>query len=118
MQEIGDRDALAVVAALKRRRGGEQLLAYRAGRGWADCSADEVNGYIAEHAGGPFTAKDFRTWNATVLAAVALAVRAADRREGDPSRGATARWRARSRRSRPTWATRRRCVAPPMSTRA
>ena len=73
VQEIDDRDALGVVAALKRRRGGEQLLAYRAGRGWADCSAGEVNTYIAEHAGGPFTAKDFRTWHATALAAVALA---------------------------------------------
>ena len=76
VQEIDDRDALAVVAALKRRRGGEQLLAYRAGRGWADCSAEEVNTYIAEHADGPFTAKDFRTWHATVLAAAALAARA------------------------------------------
>jgi len=76
VQEIDDRDALAVVAALKRRRGGEQLLAYRAGRGWADCSAEEVNTYIAEQADGPFTAKDFRTWHATVLAAAALAARA------------------------------------------
>jgi DNA topoisomerase-1 len=76
VQEIDDRDALEVIAALKRRRGGEQLLSYRDGRGWADCSAEEVNTYIAEHAGGPFTAKDFRTWHATVLAAVALAARA------------------------------------------
>jgi DNA topoisomerase IB len=76
VQEIDDRDALEVVAALKRRRGGEQLLAYRAGRGWADCSAAEVNTYIAEYAGGPFTAKDFRTWHATVLAAAALAAHA------------------------------------------
>jgi len=75
VQEIDDRDALEVVAALKRRRGGEQLLAYRAGRGWADCSAEEVNTYIADHAGGPFTAKDFRTWHGTVLAATALAAR-------------------------------------------
>ncbi len=78
VQEIADRDALAVVAALKRRRSGDQLLAYHAGRGWAECSADDVNGYIAEHSGAAFTAKDFRTWNATVLAAVALAVRAGE----------------------------------------
>ncbi len=76
VQEISDRDALAVVAALKRRRAGQQLLAYRAGGEWVDCSADEVNAYIAEHTGGSFTAKDFRTWNATVLAAAALAARA------------------------------------------
>jgi DNA topoisomerase I len=32
-----------------------------------------VNAYLKQHTGGAFTAKDFRTWNATVLAAVALA---------------------------------------------
>ena len=36
-------------------------------------SAD-INAFIQEVTGGDFTAKDFRTWNATVLAAVALAV--------------------------------------------
>jgi DNA topoisomerase IB len=35
--------------------------------------ADEVNGYLKDRAGGDFSAKDFRTWNATVLAAVAVA---------------------------------------------
>jgi DNA topoisomerase IB len=67
---------LAVVEVLKRRRSGERLLAYRAGRDWSELTADEVNAYIAQHASGRFTAKDFRTWNATALAAVALAVRA------------------------------------------
>jgi DNA topoisomerase IB len=33
-----------------------------------------VNAYVKRAAGGDFTAKDFRTWNATVLAAIALAV--------------------------------------------
>jgi DNA topoisomerase I len=32
-----------------------------------------VSSYIARHAGGPFTAKEFRTWNATVLMALLLA---------------------------------------------
>ena len=76
VQEIADRDVLAVVEVLKRRRSGERLLAYRAGRDWSELTADEVNAYIARHASGRFTAKDFRTWNATALAAVALAVRA------------------------------------------
>jgi DNA topoisomerase-1 len=73
VQEITDQDALAVVTALKRRRGGTQLLAYRTADGWTELHADEVNAYVKQHAGGAFTAKDFRTWNATVLAAVALA---------------------------------------------
>ena len=35
--------------------------------------AEDVNAHIKALAGGEFTAKDFRTWNATVLAAAALA---------------------------------------------
>ncbi|HXN37292.1 MAG TPA: hypothetical protein VN892_04585, partial [Solirubrobacteraceae bacterium] len=50
-----------------------QLLAYRAVDGWRELTAEEVNAYLKRKSGGPFTAKDFRTWNATVLAATALA---------------------------------------------
>lgn len=32
-----------------------------------------MSSYIASHAGGHFTAKEFRTWNATVLMALLLA---------------------------------------------
>jgi DNA topoisomerase IB len=37
-------------------------------------TAADINDYLREISGGDFTAKDFRTWNATVLAAVGLAV--------------------------------------------
>jgi DNA topoisomerase I len=73
VQAIADTDALAVVSALKRRRAGSQLLAYRDAHAWVEIHAEDVNAYIKDHSGGDFTAKDFRTWNATVLAAVALA---------------------------------------------
>jgi DNA topoisomerase-1 len=73
VQAITDVDALEVVAELKRRRAGSQLLAYRGSQGWVEIRPDDVNSYIKDHTGGEFTAKDFRTWNATVLAAVALA---------------------------------------------
>jgi DNA topoisomerase I len=73
VQAITDSDALAVVANLKRRRSGSQLLAYREGAHWSELRAEDVNDYIKRCSGGEFTAKDFRTWNATVLAAVALA---------------------------------------------
>jgi DNA topoisomerase IB len=79
VQEIADAQALAVVAALKRRRAGVQLLAYREPSGWAELHAEDVNAYLKQHTGGSFTAKDFRTWNATVLAAVALAAGAQER---------------------------------------
>jgi DNA topoisomerase I len=73
VQAITDNDALAVVAALRRRRSGSQLLAYREADGWSEVRADDVNAYIKQFSAGDFTAKDFRTWNATILAAVALA---------------------------------------------
>ncbi len=72
VQAIADPEALAMLAALKRRRTGSQLLAYRSADGWSELTAEEVNAYLKCKSGGPFTAKDFRTWNATVLAAVAL----------------------------------------------
>jgi DNA topoisomerase I len=37
-----------------------------------DIDSDDVNGYLQEVSGGDFTAKDFRTWSGTVLAAWAL----------------------------------------------
>jgi DNA topoisomerase IB len=63
--------------ALKRRRGGgPELLAYRNTRGWHDVRSEDITGYLRELIGEGFSAKDFRTWHATVLAAVALAVSA------------------------------------------
>jgi DNA topoisomerase I len=71
---IDDPLCLRLVRALKRRRGGEpQLLAYRDRRRWVSVSSDEVNSYLKQQIGEEFSAKDFRTWNATVIAAVALA---------------------------------------------
>jgi DNA topoisomerase IB len=69
-----DADVIPVVTALKRRRGGSnELLAYREGRRWVDVTSDDVNDYVKRATGGEFSAKDFRTWNGTVLAAVAVA---------------------------------------------
>jgi DNA topoisomerase-1 len=63
------------VARLKKRRGGgPELLAYKEGRTWVDVRSDDINAYLKETTGADVSAKDFRTWGATVLAAVALAV--------------------------------------------
>lgn len=65
----------AVVRSLKRRRANSDWLpAYRSGRYWHDVTAGDINGYLRELPGREFTAKDFQTWHATVLAAVGLAV--------------------------------------------
>jgi DNA topoisomerase I len=74
VQSIVDPEVYAVVEALKRRRGKGELLAYKNGRAWVDVRSDDINEYIKEIARDGFSAKDFRTWNATVIAAVALAV--------------------------------------------
>src|SRR3954468_24433410 len=75
LQAIVDPLATDIVAQLKRRRGGgPELLAYRDGRRWVDLRSPDINAYLKESTGGDFSAKDFRTWSATVLAAVALAV--------------------------------------------
>jgi DNA topoisomerase IB len=72
---VGDPQVLEAVRLLCRRRGGgDELLAYkRAGR-WVDVTSADINDYVKQVVGGEFSAKDFRTWHGTVLAAVALAV--------------------------------------------
>jgi DNA topoisomerase-1 len=74
VHEVADQASVEVVKALKRRRGGaEELLAYRDGHRWRSVRSDDINDYIKAALGPDFSAKDFRTWNATVLAALALA---------------------------------------------
>ena len=71
---IADPEVIPVIERLKRRRGGgEELLAFKAHGRWVDVRSEDVNAYLKEAAGSDYSAKDFRTWNATVLAAVALA---------------------------------------------
>lgn len=89
VQAIEDPLSREVVCALKRRRGGgEELLAYREGRRWYGVRSDRISDYLKRQIGDQFSAKDFRTWNATVLAAVALAA------DGRDATSVTARRRA------------------------
>ena len=91
-QGVIDDRVRGIVRALKRRRGGgPELLAYKVGRRWTDVKSADINAYLKEATGGDFSAKDFRTWNATVLAAVALGVSG----EAHPTK--TARKRAETR---------------------
>jgi DNA topoisomerase IB len=72
---VVDPEVAAVVVRLKARRsGGDELLAYRQGRRWVDIRSPDINDYLKASSGLDVSAKDFRTWGATVLAAIALAV--------------------------------------------
>jgi DNA topoisomerase I len=61
---------------VSRKGGGYQLLAFRENGRWQPVRSRHVNDFLREAAGIDVTAKDFRTWHATVFAAVALAVSA------------------------------------------
>jgi DNA topoisomerase I len=92
-QSVVDDQVREIVQALKRRRGGgSELLAWKDEQGgWHDVRSSDVNDYIQLLTAGEFTAKDFRTWHATVLMAVALAV------SGNARTSPTARKRAVAR---------------------
>lgn len=75
VQSVVDPDVAEVVRELKERKGGGyELLAHWDGHRWVDVKSADINAYLKQHTGEDITAKDFRTWNATVLCAVALAV--------------------------------------------
>jgi DNA topoisomerase-1 len=92
VQSVGDPVVADIVKELKARRGGgQELLAYRDGRRWVDVKSADINTYVKAAAAGDFSAKDFRTWSGTVLAAVALSV------SGLAATSKTARKRAKAR---------------------
>lgn len=71
---VSDPRVASVIRRLKRRPdGGDELLVSRTHDRWRRVRSTDINGYIKRWAGEGFSAKDFRTWHATVLAAVLLA---------------------------------------------
>jgi DNA topoisomerase IB len=71
---VRDEVVLPTVRALARSDNGhETLFCYTRGDAWQILHSRDVGNYIAARAGGHFTAKEFRTWNATVLMALVLA---------------------------------------------
>jgi DNA topoisomerase I len=71
---VPDEAVRPVVRALIRSGStSDSLFSFPEGGTWRPLHSHEVNTYIATHADGHFTAKEFRTWNATVLMALLLA---------------------------------------------
>jgi DNA topoisomerase IB len=87
IQSVVDADVARTVRELKERRGGGyELLAYRDGDRWVDVKSTDINAYLKTQTGEDITAKDFRTWNATVLCAVNLARAGAEGRSPSAKR--------------------------------
>ncbi|WP_214411662.1 DNA topoisomerase IB [Sphaerisporangium fuscum] len=74
--EMVDSDVCKVITALHRSGEEGDLLRYQEGDHWVDVRSADINGYLRETLEFEVSAKDFRTWHATVLAAVGLAVSA------------------------------------------
>lgn len=77
IQAVIDPEIAEILKKLKSRRGGgDELLAYKPSPrgGWADVKSTDINEYLKDATGHDMSAKDFRTWGATVWAAVALGV--------------------------------------------
>ena len=70
--------------------GGSRLFRYEAGGELHNLSGRRLNEYIAHHLGAEFTAKDFRTWGGTLLAAIAFAERGLPRTQAEAKRSVAA----------------------------
>jgi DNA topoisomerase IB len=72
---IDDPATVQALEVMRRRRGRaeDQLLAWKERGRWRGLDSGLVNDYVRETTGMEATAKDFRTWHATVIAAAALA---------------------------------------------
>ena len=87
VQSVRDEAVLLAIEAMRARRSGpDDLLVYREEGAWNDVRSADVNAYIQEKIGERFSAKDFRTWHGTVLAAVELAGEAKPRSRGGAER--------------------------------
>jgi DNA topoisomerase I len=73
--EVADPQVVRILRALRRRRASpsDELLVWDDDGEWRTIRAAEINAYLKEASGEDFSAKDFRTWHGTVLAACDLA---------------------------------------------
>lgn len=85
-QVVTDR-ALVRLIARQLRTPGTRVFAYKRGADWRTLRARDVNSYLQRRAGrGHYSAKDFRTWGATLRAATVLAELGAARSETEARR--------------------------------
>jgi DNA topoisomerase IB len=92
VQAVADPQVCQVIRSLKARKaGGDELFAYYRQGQWHPVHSAEINHYLKDLTGLDVSAKNFRTWNATVLAAVGLAVSPVPRSSASSRKRAIAR---------------------------
>jgi DNA topoisomerase I len=92
VQAVADPELRRIVRQLRSRPApGDMLFAYYQDRQWHPVHGSDINDYLKYLTGLDVSAKDFRTWNATVLAAVGLAVSPVSRASASSRKRAVAR---------------------------
>lgn len=84
--ELVDDELATALRELLALKGGARVFRYRWEGKLSNLTSPRLNDYVKLYLGSDFTAKDFRTWGGTLLAAVAFAERAA--RDGFPETAA------------------------------
>jgi DNA topoisomerase I len=81
-----DDELAAAVRELLALPGGSRVFRFEADGELCNLTGDRLNEYIRTRMGGEFTAKDFRTWGGTLIAAIHLAERGLPESEADAKR--------------------------------
>jgi DNA topoisomerase-1 len=87
---VVDSELAEAMRTLLKTRGGRTLFRYRLEGEIYNLTARRLNEYIGEYMGEEFTAKDFRTWGGTLIAAIALAERGTAESEPEAKRNVAA----------------------------
>jgi DNA topoisomerase-1 len=88
-----DPELADAIKELQNLPGGSRLFRFVDENRLRDLTAPILNDYLAEHLGGGFTAKDFRTWGGSLTAAVALAEHGPPSSDTDATRAIAAAMR-------------------------
>jgi DNA topoisomerase-1 len=86
--ELVDEELAAAIRGLLAVRPGARVFKYRWEGDLYNLTSKRLNDYVKLYLGEEFSAKDFRTWGGTLLAAIHFAERAD--RDGDPNREVSA----------------------------
>jgi DNA topoisomerase I len=83
---IADAELAGVIKELLELPGGRRLFRYERDGELLNLTGVRLNDYVGTYLGEEFTAKDFRTWGGTLLAAIAFAERGAPETEAEAKR--------------------------------